>query len=71
MDFLLWYDDSPKRTIGTKIADAAAAYQQRFGSAPTVALVNDADNAPASVAGVATRVERRVQRNTVQVGREE
>lgn len=48
-----------------------SAYARRFARAPNVALVSEADLAPASVGGIQTRVERRVGRNNVQVGFEE
>ena len=68
MLYLHWYDDNLKKDIATKIADACTAYAHRYGTPPTVALVNEMDAAPASVAGVVTRVERRIGRNNVHVG---
>lgn len=68
MLYLHWFDDNPKHSIEAKIADAAQAYQNRYGTPPNVALVSEADNAPATVAGVRTRIEKRVGRNNVQVG---
>ena len=66
--YLGWYDDNPKHTIAQKIADAIAAYRQRYGVLPNIALVSEADGATATVEGIGVRVERRVQRNNVQVG---
>jgi hypothetical protein len=60
--------DESKRPIEAKIADACAAYETRFGVRPTVALVSEDDNAPAAVAGVTTRAEKRIGRNIVHVG---
>lgn len=68
MLFLAWYSDNPKQTIEAKIIDAIGAYQDRYGMLPNVALVSEADNAPASVAGVRTQVEKRIQRNNIHVG---
>lgn len=70
MLFLQWYDDNPKHSIEIKITDAIAAYQERYGVLPNVALVSEADQAPASVAGVRTQIEKRVSRNNIQVGYE-
>ncbi|MEI8165952.1 MAG: hypothetical protein WCG26_06220, partial [Chloroflexales bacterium] len=42
--FLMWYDDNPKLSIDKKIADAIAAYSDRFsGVKPTLVLVNEAE----------------------------
>jgi hypothetical protein len=68
MLYLVWYDDNAKHTIETKITDAITRYQDRYGVRPTIALVSEHDNAPECVAGVRTRVERRVGRNNVHVG---
>lgn len=68
--YLVWYSDNPKHTIEVKIMDAIGAYQLRYGMLPNIALVSELDHAPASVAGVSTRVEKRVNRNNVQVGYE-
>jgi hypothetical protein len=71
MLYLVWFDDNAKHTIEQKIAAACEAFHARYGSLPNVALVSADDNAPASVAGVRTQVERRVQRNNVHVGIEQ
>lgn len=43
MEFgLLWYDDSPARSLADKVARAAAQYQAKFGQVPTVCFVNPA-----------------------------
>jgi hypothetical protein len=68
MFYLWWFSDNPKQSIEGKIADAVAAYVARFDTRPTVALVSEDDHAPANVAGVVTRAERRIGRNNVQVG---
>jgi hypothetical protein len=72
--FLCWYDDSPKHTLAQKAHEAAQAYRDRFGAAPTLARVNPGDvpetfqasDYPCPVELVST-----VQRNTVWIGREE
>lgn len=40
MQGLWWYDDSPTRPDIAKIEQARARYQHRYGSAPTLCLVN-------------------------------
>ncbi len=43
MEFgLLWYDDSPTRSLVEKVARAAAQYERKFGQAPTVCFVHPA-----------------------------
>jgi hypothetical protein len=69
MLYLVWFDDS-KKAIEVKVTDAIAAYQERYGVLPNVALVNESDAAPATVAGVRTQVEKRVGRNNIQLGYE-
>lgn len=41
-----WYDDDRKKDAGLKIAEAVEAYQDKFGFAPNVVLVNEADLSP-------------------------
>lgn len=49
--FLMWYDDSRKKTVTEKIAEALVAYEQRFHANPNLVLVNVAEvgDAPQSV----------------------
>ena len=68
MLYLVWYDENPKHSIEQKIVGAIEAFRARYGTPPNVALVSEADAAPAAVAGVATRIERRVSRNNIHVG---
>lgn len=42
MKFLLWYDDTPVRSLADKVARAAAQHERKFGQAPTVCFVNPA-----------------------------
>ncbi len=67
--FLMWYDDSPKLSLGNKIADAIDAYYQRFRTHPTLVLVNEAELT--EVAGVAVRSATNVRRHTYWVGLDE
>lgn len=66
VEYLVWYDDTQKKTAVEKIRDAISAYMARFAIAPTLVLVNIADHA--EVAGVLVRSERTVQPNTFWVG---
>ena len=69
--YLGWFDDNGKKAAETKIEEAIAAYQQRFGTAPNVVLVNRDEDAPATVQGVCVRVEGYIRRNNFWVGRTE
>ncbi|HWQ14849.1 MAG TPA: hypothetical protein VNL77_18765 [Roseiflexaceae bacterium] len=69
MDYLVWYDESTKKSVPEKIQEAIAAYVARFTTAPNLVLVNTADQA--EVGGVLIRSERTVQPNTFWVGRQE
>jgi hypothetical protein len=40
--YVMWFDDSVKRTPAEKVAQAVAAYQAHFHATPNVALVNEA-----------------------------
>lgn len=68
--FLAWYDDTPKRTLVQKIADACEAYQARMGIAATVALISPDDGPAPSDALVDVRPLATIRKNTVWVGRE-
>jgi hypothetical protein len=35
---LLWYDNDPKKALTVKVAEAAQAYQRKFGQRPPVRL---------------------------------
>jgi hypothetical protein len=66
MNYLVWYDESTKKSAAEKIQEAIAAYVARFATAPTLVLVNSADQA--AVGGVLIRSERTVQPNNFWVG---
>ena len=40
--YLAWFDDNAKKPTATKIAEGAAAYEQRFHHAPLVVCVSQA-----------------------------
>ncbi len=66
MNYLVWYDESAKKSAAEKIQEAIAAYVARFAIAPNLVLVNSADQA--QVDGVLIRSERTVQPNNFWVG---
>ena len=43
---LLWYDNDPKKALTIKVAEAAQAYQRKFGQRPDTCYV-----APETIAG--------------------
>ena len=66
--FLLWYDDTPRKTPDAKIDGAVAAYIDRFRTRPNVVLVNEADQV--AIRGVTVRTVDYVRRDNFWVGRE-
>ena len=40
MKGLLWYDPDPKKTLETKIAEAAQAYRAKYGQEPNACMVS-------------------------------
>jgi hypothetical protein len=66
MHYLVWYDESAKKSASEKIQEAIAAYITRFAIAPNLVLVNSADQV--AVDGVLIRSERTVQPNNFWVG---
>lgn len=69
MIFLMWYDDKPKTTMATKIADACAAFHARFGVSANVALV-PLDSPVEPVPGIDVRTAATIGKGMVWVGRE-
>lgn len=65
---LMWYDDS-KRPMATKLRDAIAAYTDRYGEPPGVALVHEGETCEAD--GVAVETRGWVRANNVWLGRAE
>ncbi len=68
MTFLHWFEDNPKKNVAQRFAEACGAYEARFGQAPNLILVSEAD-AGATMAGCEIRAEKRVVPNNYQVGR--
>jgi hypothetical protein len=67
--YLLWYDDSARKTTQIKIEEAISAYTDRFKTRPNVVLVNEADRA--DIKGILVRSEGYVRRNNFWVGWED
>jgi hypothetical protein len=64
--FLGWYDPDKKKTVEQKIAAASRRYERKWGSAPSVALVNPKDLV--TVEGLEVRPAPHVAPNTIYVG---
>lgn len=71
--YLWWFDDTPKKALDRKIADAHAAYRERFGVRGTVTLVNPEEGAALGETcdGLAVRRESYIRKDNVWIGREE
>ena len=67
--YLLWYDDSARKTTQIKIEEAISAYTHRFKARPNVVLVNEADRADIKV--ILVRSEGYIRRNNFWVGWED
>ena len=67
--FLVWYDPSPKKPLGVKVAEACERYTERFGGQPAVCLVNPLDRCEA--AGVEVRERAQVGRHQFWVGHDD
>ena len=37
---MLWFDNSPKKTLAVKIAEAARYYRSKYGFTPNLCMVN-------------------------------
>ena len=66
MEYLLWFDDNPRKPAPVKVAEAAIAYRERFKVDPDTILVNQADFC--ELPGV--QVAGYVRKNHFWVGRE-
>jgi hypothetical protein len=66
--YLLWFDDSTKKSTEQKITEAIAAYKDKFRSAPNVVLVNEAEQV--RVAGILVRAERYIRKSNFWIGYE-
>lgn len=68
--YLGWFDDNPAKPAEHKIAEALAAYLDRFKTAGRVVLVNEAQ-AGAHIAGVTLIAKGFIRRNNFWVGQED
>lgn len=64
--FLGWFDDDRKKASSVKIEEAIGRYEAKFGSKPTLCLVNVADNTPYE--GIEIKVSSYVRPNHFWVG---
>lgn len=73
--YLVWFDPDKRRSIRTKLDDAMAVYEEKFGDKPEVCLVNETDRAAlaSTVPGlpIPLRSERFVPPNTFYVGHDD
>jgi hypothetical protein len=67
--YMMWYDDSTKKTAASKIEEAVAAYIRHFKTKPNIVLVHQSDLEP--VSGVRVRSVNYVRRNNFWVGWED
>lgn len=65
--FLMFFDDTPRKDVAIKLSEAAAAYQQRFGHVPAVAVVNEAD-AGTTLAGLRIITRPGINKNNYWLG---
>ncbi len=66
--YLLWFDDTTRKTTPVKISEAMAAYERHFKQRPNLVLVHESEQVP--VDGMVTRVEPFVRRNNFWIGHE-
>jgi hypothetical protein len=67
--FLGWFDDTPKKSVQSKIEEAVERYIAKFGEDPNVCLVNAADTATFN--NLEVRPVAYVRPNHFWVGRDE
>ncbi len=67
--FLIWFDNDRKRPLRVKVEAAMERYQERFGSAPELILLNPAQaGMEEAIAGVPVRTTPLVSRDHFYVG---
>lgn len=64
---MLWFDNSAA-TLEKKVEKAAAYYQGKYGKTARVVMVNPADGAEGTLAGVTVKTSTQVLRNHLWVG---
>lgn len=70
---LLWFDDSPDRTLAQRIAQAAVRHFQKYGVIPNVCYVHASalGDDGCQVPGIEVRPNKSVLRYHLWIGREE
>ncbi len=70
--FLIWFDNDRKRPLKMKVQAAAERYQERFGSAPELVLLNPAQaGVEEAIAGIPVRTTPLVSPDHFYVGAED
>lgn len=70
--FLIWFDNDRKRPLRVKVAAAAERYQERFGVAPELVLLNPAQaGTEEAIAGIAVHTTPLVSPDHLYVGAED
>ncbi len=70
--FLIWFDNDRKRPLRAKVEAAAERYQERFGVAPELVLLNPAQaGEQEQIAGIPVRPTAFVSPNHLYIGVED
>ncbi len=67
--YMMWFDDSTKKTVSVKIEEAIEAYVRHFRSQPNVVLVSEGDRV--EMQGVRIRSAQFIRRDNYWVGWED
>jgi hypothetical protein len=69
---MLWFDNTPTKTLARKVQDAAAYYRNKYQRAATVCFVNPADmqDGLTAVDGIAVKSNRSVMPNHFWMGQQ-
>jgi len=65
--FLGWFDDTPKKSVAQKLAEAIERYEAKFGESPNLCLLNATNEVKYD--GLEVRVTDYVRPNHFWVGR--
>lgn len=69
--FLIWFDNDRKRPLRAKVAAAVERYQERFGDAPELVLLNPTQaGVDDAIAGIPVRATPLVSPDYLYVGKE-
>ncbi|MHB8644227.1 MAG: hypothetical protein ACYDAR_00400 [Thermomicrobiales bacterium] len=70
--FLMWFDNDRKRPLRAKVEAAVERYQERFGTAPELVLLNPAQaGTEEAIAGITVRATPLVSPDHLYVGSED